>query len=99
MALIPTTASFPLDPNNFTGPVRELAGIVRTGAPAFGVPYGEFARWIYVGGAGGDLSYVKWDGTTETLAGMSGGFWHPIHSVMINSAGTTIPIGSLRWGS
>jgi hypothetical protein len=66
----------------------------------YDTPYGnpEFARWIYVG-ATGDLSYVKWDGTTETLPGLSAGFWHPIHSVMINSSGSTIASADLRWGS
>lgn len=101
MALI-TTPSTPLDPQNFTGPTRELAGIVRTGAVVFDTPYGfpEFARWIYVGGAaGGNLSYVKWDGITETLIGIVGGYWHPIHSIQINSAGTTVPLANLRWGS
>jgi hypothetical protein len=89
-----------LDPYNFTGPVRELAGIVRTGAVTFDVAYGypEFARWIYVGTAG-NLSFVKWDGTTETLPNIVAGFWHPIHSIMINSSGTTIAAAQLRWGS
>jgi len=93
-----TVQSTPLDPNNFTGPVRELAGIVRTGLVVFGTPYGEFARWLYVGTTG-NLSYVKWDGTTENLIGLAAGVWHPIHTIMCNAAGTTIPAASLRWGS
>lgn len=90
----------PLDPNLFTGPVRELAGIVRTGTVVYDAPYGfpEFARWIYVGSSGA-LSYVKWDGTIETLPGLAAGVWHPIHSIQVNSAGTTIAAANLRWGS
>lgn len=87
----------PLDPYIFTGPVRELAGIARTGTVTYNVRY-EFARWIYVGTAGA-LSYVKWDGTTETLPNIAAGVWHPIHSIQINSAGTSIAAAQLRWGS
>lgn len=86
----------PLDPNNFTAQVRNLGGVGRTGAPTLNVPYGEFARWIYVG-TSGDLSYVKWDGTTEVLPNLVAGVWHPILSVMINSTGTTAL--DIRWGS
>lgn len=93
-----TVQSTPLDPHNFTGPVRELAGPVRTGLVVFDIAYGEFARWLYVGTTG-NLSYVKWDGLTETLVGLAAGVWHPIHSIMVNTAGTTIPAASLRWGS
>jgi hypothetical protein len=95
---IATVPSFPLDPNNFTGPVRELAGPVRTGVVVLDAPFGEFARWLYIG-ATGNLSYIKWDGTTETLPGIAAGFWHPIHAIAINSAGTTISAAALRWGS
>jgi len=87
-----------LDPNLYTGPARLLAGIARTGTPVLDVPYNEFARWIYVGTAG-NLSYLKWDGTIETLPNLVPGIWHPIFSIQINSAGTTIPVASLRWGS
>lgn len=86
----------PLDPYNFTGPVRELAGVVKTLTPTLGTPYGEFMRWIYVG-ASGDVSVVKWDGTTQLLSGLAAGVWHPIHSISINTAGTTatgIVVGS-----
>lgn len=98
MATIPTIPIQKLDPYNFTGPVRELAGIVRTGAVTYDTPYGEFARWLYVGTTG-DLSYIKWDGATETLPSLAAGVWHPIHSVAINTSGTTIAANQLRWGS
>lgn len=92
-----TVTSLPkLDPLNFTGPVREMSGIARTLQPTLDTAYGEFMRWIYVGTTG-NLSYVKWDGTTETLIGLAAGIWHPIHSIMINSALTTasnIVVGS-----
>lgn len=97
-----TFPSSPADPNNFTGQVRELAGIGRTGTVTYDVQYGypipEFARWIYIG-TSGDLSYTKWDGTIETLPNLASGFWHPIHSTMVNSSGTTISANQLRWGS
>lgn len=86
----------PLDPYNFTGPVRELAGIVRTLDPVLDTPYDEFMRWLYVG-ASGNVSYVKWDGTTQVLVGLISGVWHPIASIAINSSGTTatgIVVGS-----
>ncbi len=98
MATIPTIPVPPLDPYNFTGPVRELAGIVRTGTVTYDTPYGEFARWLYIGTAG-NLSYIKWDGTTETIPNIAAGVWHPIHSVSINSSGTNIAADQLRWGS
>jgi hypothetical protein len=86
----------PLDPNIFTGPTRVMAGVARTLIPVADTPYGEFMRWIYVGGSG-DISYVKWDGTTQVLVGLASGVWHPIYSIMINSASTTatsIVVGS-----
>lgn len=86
----------PLDPNIFTGPVRVMSGVARTLEPVADTPYGEFMRWLYVGAAG-NVSYVKWDGTTETLIGLAGGVFHPIFSIMINSIGTTatnIVVGS-----
>ena len=85
-----------LDPYIFTGPVRELAGVARTLDPVLDTPYGEFMRWLYVGTAG-DVSYVKWDGTTQVLVGLVAGVWHPIHSISINTTGTTasdIVVGS-----
>lgn len=86
----------PLDPNNFTAQVRNLGGIGRTLNPTPGTPYGEFMRWIYVG-VTGDVSYVKWDGTTQVLTNLVAGVAHPFLSVMINSSGTTatgIVVGS-----
>lgn len=86
----------PLDPNIFTGPTRVMSGIGRTGDVTPGTPYGEFARWLYVG-VTGNISYVKWDGTTQILVGIAAGVWHPIYSTSINSSGTTA--ASLVWGS
>lgn len=86
----------PYDPYNFTGPTRELAGPVRTGSITPGTPYGEFARWIYVGTTG-NLSYIKWDGTTQVLIAIQAGIWHRIHSIGVNSSGTTA--SNLVWGS
>lgn len=86
----------PLDPNAYTGPTRVMSGVARTGTVTLDTAYGEFARWIYVGSAG-NISYVKWDGTTQVLVGVAAGVWHPIYSIMINSSGTTA--SSLVWGS
>lgn len=91
----------PLDPNLFTGPTRNMSGVAKTMTPTLDVAYGtngalEFMRWLYVG-VTGNVSYVKWDGTTQTLAGLAAGVWHPIYSVMINTTGTTatsIVVGS-----
>jgi len=85
-----------LDANLKTGPTRIMSGVVRTMEPTNDVQYGEFMTWLYIG-ITGDVSYVKWDGTTETLVNLAAGVWHPIYSVMINSAGTTatdIRVGS-----
>ena len=81
--------------------VRALCGPIKTGTVTFDAAYtvtGENARWIYVGSSG-NLSYVKWDGTTETLPNIIAGVWHPIPSLKINSSGTTISADQLRWGS
>src|SRR5258706_342153 len=84
----------PLDPYAFTGPTRVMAGVARTGDVVLDTLYGnagvasEFARWLYVGVAG-NVSYVKWDGTTQVLIGLAAGIWHPIFSMQINSAQTT----------
>ncbi len=102
MALQFSQVLVPLDPNLFTGPARLLAGVGRTGTVTYDTPYSapntEFARWIYVGTSGA-LSYIKWDGSTETLPNLAAGVWHPILSVQINSSGTTIAANQLRWGS
>lgn len=96
MALQNTISIPPIDPNLFTGPTRTLGGVARTMQPTLGVPYGEFMRWIYVGTTG-NLVFTKWDGTNETLVGITAGVWHPIYSTQIVSAGTTasnIVVGS-----
>lgn len=91
----------PLDPNIYTGPTRVMAGVARMGDVVLDTPYGvtgtpEFARWLYVGTTG-NVSLVKWDGTSQTLVGLAAGIWHPIYSKMINTAGTTA--SNLVWGS
>lgn len=91
----------PLDPNAYTGPTRIMSGVARTGDVTLDVLYGpngsvEFARWLYIG-VTGNVSYVKWDGTSQTLIGLTAGVWHPIYSIKVNSAGTTAT--SLVWGS
>jgi hypothetical protein len=90
-----------LDPNAYTGPTRVMSGVARTGTVTTNTMYGangsiEFARWLYVG-VSGNVSYRKWDGTDQTLIGLASGVWHPIFSIMINSAGTTAT--DLVWGS
>lgn len=96
MALLSFLNIPPLDPNGYSGPARVMSGIGRTGDITADTQYGEFARWLYVG-ITGDVSYVKWDGTTQVLTGLVAGVWHPIYSVMVNSSGTTAT--NLVWGS
>ena len=96
MALAKTYVVPPLDPYAFTGPTRVMSGVARTGNVVLDTPYNEFARWLYVGVAG-NVSYVKWDGTTQVLTGLAAGIWHPIFSLLINSAGTVAT--GLVWGS
>lgn len=86
----------PLDPNGFTGPMRVTGGVGRMKAVTTDTPYGEFARWLYVGTAG-NVSIVCWDGTTVVMTGLAAGIWHPIYSTMVNSSGTTA--SNLLWGS
>lgn len=86
----------PFDGNTFTGPTRAMAGVARTLIPTPDVQYGEKMRWLYVG-VTGDVSYVKYDGTTQVLVGLAAGVFHPIYSLQINSSGTTatsIVVGS-----
>lgn len=89
-----------LDPSGFTGPTRVMSGVARTGNVTldtpYNPPYAEFARWLYVG-VSGNVTYVKWDGTTQLLVGLAAGVWHPIYSIQVNSSGTTA--SSLVWGS
>lgn len=86
----------PLDPNLYTGPQRLLAGVAKNTDVVLDQHFGQFARWLYAGTAG-NISYVQWDGTTATCAGLAAGFWHPIFAVQINSAGTTAT--GLKWGT
>lgn len=98
----PTFVIPPLDPGAFTGPTRTMAGVARTGVVTLDTPYGnpgvafEYARWLYVGVAG-NVTYVKWDGTTQQLIGLAAGIFHPIFSVQVNTAGTSAT--SIVWGS
>lgn len=80
--------------------VRAVSGIIKTGEVVFdeNYPNQENARYIYVGTTG-NLSYVKWDGTTESIPNIAAGVWHPMCSLKINSSGTTIAADQLRWGS
>lgn len=78
----------PLDPNLYTGPTRMMSSMIRTITPVLDTAYGEFMRFIYIGGAG-NVSYVAWDGTTHILVALQIGWVHQIGSVMINSVGTT----------
>lgn len=98
---LPVVDVGPLDPNIFTGPTRVMAGVARMGDVVLDTPYGttgipEFARWLYLGTTG-NVSLVKWDGTSQTLLGLAAGVWHPIYSKMINTAATTAL--NLVWGS
>jgi len=86
----------PLDPNNFTGPVRLMSGLARMDDVTLDTAYGEFARWLYVGVAGA-VSIVKWDGTTQLIPQLAAGVFHPICSVMVNTVGTTAT--GIIWGS
>lgn len=91
----------PLDPNSYTGPTRVMSGVARTGTVSLDTLYGangsiEYARWLYVG-VSGNVTYVKWDGTTQLLNQLASGVWHPIYSIQINTAGTTAT--NLVWGS
>lgn len=104
---LPYSPTPPLDPNIYTAQVRVLGGPARTGTVAYDTgftnsttPPGvlEFSRWIYVGTTG-NLSYTKWDGTTESLPNLAAGIWHPIYAVNILSAGSTIAANQLIWGS
>jgi hypothetical protein len=91
----------PLDPNLYTGMARLLGAPVRSGNVTLDTDYGvgghvEFASRLYVGTTG-NISYVKWDGTTQVLTNVLAGIWHHIYSIRINSVGTTA--SGLVWGS
>jgi hypothetical protein len=91
----------PLDPNAYTGPTRVMAGVARCGSATLDTLYGpngsvEYARWLYVG-VTGNVTYVKWDGTTQQLLGLAAGVWHPVYSIQVNTTGTSAT--SIVWGS
>ncbi len=96
MSGLKTLNVFPIDPNLKTGPSRIMSGPVRMRDVVLDTAYGEFATWLYVG-VSGDVNLTEWDGTTITLTGLAAGVWHPIYSVMVNSAGTTAT--NLAWAS
>lgn len=77
-----------IDPYLKTGPSRIMSGPVRMRAVTPDTAYGEFATWLYLGGAG-NVNITCWDGTTITITGLVAGVWHPIYSIAVNSAGTT----------
>ena len=90
-----------LDPNAYTGPTRVMSGVARTGSVSLDTMYGangsvEYARWLYLG-VTGNVTYVKWDGTTQALIGLAAGVWHPIFSIKVNTSGTTAT--NMVWGS
>jgi hypothetical protein len=91
----------PLDPNAYTGPTRVMSGVARCGSVTLDTLYGangsvEYARWLYVG-VTGNVTYMKWDGTTQQLLGLAAGVWHPVYSIQVTSSGTTAT--SIVWGS
>ena len=92
------------DPNQILfSAARPLAGIVQTGSVTYDADFvdshgvGIYGRWIYVG-TSGDLAYMKYDGTTETLPNLAGGVWHPIAAKRVLTTGSTIAAAQLRWG-
>lgn len=85
-----------LDPNLETGPNRIQSGPVRMRTVTLDTAYGEFAKWLYVGGAG-NVNLTQWDGTSITLHNLAAGVWHWVGSIMINSSGTTAT--DIVWGS
>jgi hypothetical protein len=96
MALLFQQQVSPIDPNLKTGPSRMMSGPVRMRTVTLDTPYGEVATWIYVG-VTGDVNITQWDGTTIVLPGLVAGVWHPVASLMVNSASTTA--SSILWGS
>lgn len=92
----------PYDANQLLSVARALAGPVLTGnvtldtrfLDANNVP--QRARWLWLGGSG-NITYVKYDGSTQLLKNAVAGIWHPIHAIQINSSGTTAT--DMVWGS
>lgn len=94
---IPAVQVQPVDPQmTINNPVRSLAGPILSGNVSLDADYGVYSTWVYVGTTG-NLTYVKWDGSTQLLINVAAGVWHPIHSVRMNSVGTTA--GGLVWGA
>lgn len=98
----------PFDASNIQGIGRIVSGIQDTGAVTYDVQFTTtkldgsvvpvYGRYIYVG-VTGNLSYVKYNGVTETLPNIVAGIWHPIFAIRINTSGTTIAANMLRWGN
>ena len=88
-----------LNPGDYVNcpPIRCNTGPINTGTVTYDVDFGEYARWIYVAQTG-NLSYVKWDGSTELLEGLPVGLYQ-IPAIRVNTTNTTIPAAKLRWGS
>lgn len=90
------------DPFLYTGPSRlQSDAVARSGPITVDVPYGtggnpEFATRLYVGVAG-DVTIVKWDGTTEFYKNLAQGRHHIICSTQVLSSGTTAT--NMVWGS
>lgn len=78
----------PIDFNLYTGPARLMGGAARQWVPVLDTPYGEVARFMYVG-VTGDVTYITPEGKTITLVGLLSGAWHIHYSLEILSAGTT----------
>lgn len=85
---IQTYPTPPIDFNLYTGPARLMGGAARVFVPTLDVPYGEVARWMYIG-VTGDVTYLTPDGTQITLVGLLSGAWHIHYSIKVLSAGTT----------
>lgn len=83
-----------MDPNLISGFVRALGPTYLFGVPILDQPYGDsanlpmYATRLYVGTAG-DVSVVRWDGTTVIIPALAAGMWHGFLTIQINTAGTT----------
>jgi hypothetical protein len=91
----------PFDPFLNTGPTRQIRGMARMGTVTPNTLYGtggnvEYATRLYVG-VTGDVTIVKWDGTTQLLKNLLQGVVHEICSIQVNSSGTTAT--NIVWGS
>lgn len=95
MAALPFISVSKVDPQaTINNPIRALSGPTITGTiTPDGTFYGVYATWLYVG-TSGNLTYTKWDGTTQALTNVAAGVWHPIHSLNV----TTATASGLVWG-